>query len=91
MMKTEVIKYQTLADSIKSFEERKDIKGKDTFDLSDWWKSNCDTLPGFTYVFRVVLTNSPNSCPPESLFSIFNETYDDDQKSSYTDYIQLSM
>ena len=38
-----------------------------------------------------VLTNSPNSCPPESLFSIFNETYDDDQKSSYTDYIQLSI
>ena len=23
-------------DSIKSFEERRDSKGKDTFDLSDW-------------------------------------------------------
>ena len=22
--------------------EVKDSKGKDTFDLSDWWKSNCD-------------------------------------------------
>ena len=43
VMKTEVMKYQALADSIKSFEERKDIKGKDTFDLSDWWKSNCAT------------------------------------------------
>ena len=91
VMKTEVMKYQGLADSIKSFEERKDIKGKDTFDLSDWWKSNCVTLPGFTYVLRAVLTNSPNSCPPECLFSIFNETYDDDQKSSYTDYIELSI
>ena len=40
LMKTEVIKYQALAGSIKSFEERKDSKGKDTFDLSDWWKSN---------------------------------------------------
>ena len=38
-MKTEVIKYQAFAGSIKSFEERKDSKGKDTFDLSDWWKS----------------------------------------------------
>jgi hypothetical protein len=38
---------QTLADSINSFEERKDSKTKDTFDLSDWWKSNCETLPGF--------------------------------------------
>jgi hypothetical protein len=57
-MKTEVMKYQALAVSIKSFEERKDSKGKDTFALSDWWKSNCATLPGFAYVLRAVLTNS---------------------------------
>jgi hypothetical protein len=42
--------------SIKSFEERKDSKGKDTFDLSDWWKSNCATLPGFASVLRAVMT-----------------------------------
>ena len=60
VMKTEVMKYQALAVSIKSFEERKDSKGKDKFDLSDWWKSNCETLPGFAYVLRAVLTNSPN-------------------------------
>ena len=35
------------APRIKSFEERKDSQGKDTFDLSDWWKSNCATLPTF--------------------------------------------
>ncbi len=89
VMKTEVMKYQALADSIKSFEERKDSKGKDTFVLSDWWKSNCATLPGFTYVLRAVLTNSPNSCPSERLFSIFNATYGDDQKNSHADYIEL--
>jgi hypothetical protein len=43
------------------------------------------------HVLHVVLTNSPNSCPPERLFSIFNATYNDDQKRSHTDYIQLSM
>jgi hypothetical protein len=37
------------------------------------------------------MTNSPNSWPPECLFSIFNATDNDDQKSSYTDYIELSM
>jgi hypothetical protein len=58
VMKTEVMKYQVLVDSIKSFEERKYSKGKDTFELSDWWKSNCATPPGFTYVLRAVLTNS---------------------------------
>jgi acyl carrier protein phosphodiesterase len=91
VMKTEVMKYQALAGSIKSFEERKDSKGKDTFDLSDWWKSNSVSLPGFAYVLRAVLTNSPNSCPPERLFSLFNATYNDDQKSAYADYIELSM
>ena len=65
--------------------------GRTRSDLSDWWKTNGATLPGFTYVLRAVLTNSPNSCPPESLFSIFNATYDDDQKRSHTDYIQLSI
>ncbi len=30
VMKTEVMTYLTLADSIKSFEERNDITGKDT-------------------------------------------------------------
>jgi hypothetical protein len=88
VMKTEFMWCQTLTDSIKAFEERKDNKGKDTFDLSDWWKSNSTTLPGFTYVFRVVLSNSPNFCPTESLFSIFNVNYNDDQKSSNTDYIE---
>ncbi len=91
VMKNEVMKFQALAASIKSFEERKDIKGKDTFDLSDWWKLNCATLPGFAYVLRAVLTNSPKSCPPERLFGIFNATYNDDQKKSHVDYIELSM
>jgi hypothetical protein len=91
VMKNEVMKYQALAVPIKSFEERKDIKGKDTFDLSDWWKLNCATLSGFVKVLRAVLTNSPNSCPPESHFSIFTVTFNDDQKNSHVDYIESSM
>ena len=82
---------RSLAVSIKSFEERKDSKGKDTFDLSGWWKSNCATLPVFAYVLCAVLTNSPNSYPSECLFSIFNTTYNDDQNKSHTDYIDLSI
>ena len=62
-----------------------------TLDMSDWWKANCAKLPAFTYVLRAVLIHSPNSCPPERLFSIFNATFYDDQKKSYADYMQLSM
>jgi hypothetical protein len=31
------------------------------------------------------------SCPPESLFIIFNATYNDDQKKSHPEYIELSI
>jgi hypothetical protein len=55
VMKTEVMKYQALPASIKSFEKRKDSQGKDTFDLSDWWKSNCAKVPAFAYVLPAVL------------------------------------
>jgi hypothetical protein len=89
VMKNEVITYQTPADSIKPLVERKDDKGQDAFDISDWWKANCAKLPVFTYVLRAVIIISHNSCPPERLFTIFNSTFD--QKSSYTDYIHLSM
>ena len=34
VMKTEVLKYQTLVDSITAFEEIRDSQGKDTFNLS---------------------------------------------------------
>ena len=84
VMKNEVITYQTPVDSIKPL-----VEGQDTFDISDWWKANCAKLLAFTYVLRAVLTNSHNSCPPECLFTIFNSTFD--QKSSYADYIQLSI
>jgi hypothetical protein len=38
-----------------------------------------------------MLTNSPNSWPPDRLFIIFNVTYTDEEKSSYTGYIESSM
>ncbi len=50
VMKNEVITYQTSSDSIKPLVERKDDKGQDTFDISDWWKTNCAKIPAFTYV-----------------------------------------
>ena len=92
-MKSEirVIKYQALVKSIKPLDQRKDAKGKDTFVLSDWWRCNSGELPHFAFVLRAVLTNAPNSCPPERLFSMFNATFGEDQKSSFGDYLELAM
>ncbi len=66
-MKTEVMKYQALPASITSFQEKAREMTLST--LCDWCKSNCAMLPAFAYVLRAVLSNSPNSCPPERLLS----------------------
>jgi hypothetical protein len=61
---------------IKILDERKDAEGNDTFVLCDWWRCNSGELPNFAFVLRAVLSHSPNSCPPERLFSIFNAAFD---------------
>ena len=48
-------------------------------------------VPAFKYVLRAVLANSPNSIPPERVFSILNDTFDDDQQSALADYKELSL
>ena len=48
-------------------------------------------VPAFAYVLRAVLANAPNSIPPERVFSVLNDTFDDDQSSSLADYMELSL
>jgi hypothetical protein len=90
-MKSEINTYHVLVQSIKSLDERKDVKGKDTFSLPEWWRCNSGNLPHFAFVLRALLTNAPNSCPPERLFSMFNATFGEDQKSAFGDYLELAM
>ena len=90
-MKSEINTYHVLVQSIKSLDERKDVKGKDTFSLPEWWRCNSGNLPHFAFVLQALLTNAPNSCPPERLFSMFNATFGEDQKSAFGDYLELAM
>ena len=55
------------------------------------WRANEDVVPAFSYVLRAVLTNAPNSIPPERVFSILNDSFDNDQDRSLADYIELSL
>mgnify|MGYP001299737422 CR=1 FL=1 len=52
----------------------------------DWWKGNHTKVPAWAFVLRALLTNSPNSIPQERVFSILNDTFDDDQKNGRADY-----
>ena len=64
---------------------------KDTFDLQVWWCEAASKIPSWATMLRAVLTNSPNSIPPERCFSILNDSFDDDQSRSNADYIELSI
>ena len=66
-------------------------KKEDTFTLSGFWRTNEGELPALSYVLRAVLANAPNSIPPERVFSILNNTFDDDMDSAHADYIELSL
>ena len=39
----------------------------------------------------MALTYSPNSCPPERVFSILNDTFDDDMERAKADYMEYSL
>ena len=63
----------------------------DTFKIGDWWRANGDKVPHFKFVLRAVLANSPNSIPPERVFSILNDTFDDDQRRALADYMYIEL
>ena len=79
--------------AIKPTAQRVDAKGKDTFDLGSFWRENevGKGIDAFAYVLRAVLANSPNSIPPERVFSILNDTFEDDMERSLADYIELAL
>ena len=90
-MKVEIPKYNELAAAIPDREARNDSKGKDKFDHQVWWATHKAQLPSWGRVLLAVLAHSPNSCPPERLFSILNDTFDADQKSTLADMIEHSL
>jgi hypothetical protein len=46
-MKSEINKYHTIVQSIKSLDERKDAMGRDTFSLPEWWRSTLELFLTF--------------------------------------------
>ena len=91
-MKSELVAYNTLIkESVKPLPQRVDAEGNDTFSLLSFWRASEDKLPAFAYVLRAILANSPNSVPPERVFSILNNTFDDDQGNALADYMELSL
>ena len=68
-----------------------DGKKEDSFQMQAWWKEARSALPNFALVLRAVLCHSPHSCAVERLFSVLNNTFDEQQTNAYSDYIELSL
>ena len=92
-MKSEIANYNSLVKAIKPSAQRLNAKGEETFSLLSFWRENDvgKGIDAFAFVLRAVLANSPNSIPPERVFSILNDTFDDDQDRSLSDCIELSL
>ena len=88
-MKGEIAKCNMLVPTIKPRSERLDKDGNDTFDLLAWWRANAAELASWVSVLRAVLAHAPNSCPPERVFSILNDSFDDDQKRAQAGYMEF--
>ena len=83
-MKQQVATYNSLCAALATTNKKK-------FDIESFWRTNASTVPSWAFVCRAVLANATNSCPPERVFSILNNSFDDDQDRAYADYIQLSL
>lgn len=99
-MKSELNTFNALVKCIKPEQERqvpakgqagKDGKTIDGFDMQAWWRSNESKVPTFFRILQAVACHSPNSCLPETVFSILNASFDDEQLLAYADYIELSL
>jgi hypothetical protein len=90
-METEIPVYLALINAIPLLERRLDVDGNDTFDIGAWWRAAAVQLPSTFLALRAVMANSPNSAPPERVFPILNDTFDDDQTQSLSDYVELSL
>ena len=92
-MKSEIANYNSLVKAIKPSAQRLNAKGEETFSLLSFWRENevGKGIDAFAFVLHAVLANSPNSIPPERVFSILNDAFDDDQECALADYKELSL
>ena len=83
-MKAEINEYNILVD--KAFRAEDDMQPE--FNLI--WRANEAVIPKFAFVLRAVLANSPNSIPPERVFSCLNNFFTPGHENSYSDYIKYA-
>jgi len=85
-MKAEINEYNILVD--KAFRVEDDMQPE--FNLMNFWRANEAVIPKFAFVLRAVLANSPNSIPPERVFSCLKNFFTPGHENSYSDYIEYA-
>ena len=94
-MHAEIDVYNAKVTAIPDLSQReitaRDGTKTDSFEIEAWWKEARSSLPNFAVVLRAILCHSPHSCAVERLFSVLNNSFDEQQANAYSDYIELSL
>jgi hypothetical protein len=90
-MKSELATYAAHLERIPPLSRRKDPEGHDTFKTLRWWRGRIKSLPNWVLALRGVLAHSPSSAAAERVFSILNNSFDNDQKRAKADYMEISL
>ena len=57
----------------------------------EWWKRNASTLPNWSNAAKNVILMQPSSASAERVFSLLNNSFNDQQDNSLEDYIECSI
>ena len=63
----------------------------DTFDILEWWKLNCNSLPHWSSLTKKILLIQPSSGTTERVFSFLKGSFTEQQTNTLQDYIELSL
>ena len=56
-----------------------------------WWKANASELPHWSSATSIVILIQPSSAASERVFSLLNNSFNDRQEASLSDYIEASL
>ena len=79
-LKSELATYLAKAEDVSS-----------TVSKTEWWKQHSQDLPRWSSACQLVLLMQPSSAAAERAFSLLTNSFNDEQKRSLEDYIELSI
>ena len=62
-----------------------------SMDFLEWWQGNSPDLPHWSSATQLIFLIQPSSAAAERVFSILNQSFDDNQTNSLEDYVEATV